>query len=117
MESHAHAKTDTGHLEQVAPHITGEDRVTVANDGVVEPMEANNAVKEGPGDRRGSVQMAQGDEMLVLGEAMNDGEDDCLPWTLGRPSMKSIEMSTHTWDGTSRGCRRPAGCKVFVLLR
>jgi hypothetical protein len=84
MESHAHVKSDTGHLEQVTPHITGEDRVTVASDGVVEPMEADNAVKEGPGDRRGSVRMAQGDEMLVLGEAINDGEDDRLPMDLGQ---------------------------------
>jgi hypothetical protein len=23
-----------------------------------------------------------------------------FPWTLGRPSVKSMEMSAHTWDGT-----------------
>jgi hypothetical protein len=40
-----------------------------------------------------------------------------FPCTLGSLSMKSIEISAHTWDSTSRGCRRPAGCSVFVLLR
>ena len=39
-----------------------------------------------------------------------------LPPTLGSPSMKSIEMSAHTWDGTSRGCSSPAGCNVSVLF-
>ena len=40
-----------------------------------------------------------------------------LPPTLGSPSMKSIEISAHTCEGTSRGCRRPAGRNVSVLLR
>jgi hypothetical protein len=40
-----------------------------------------------------------------------------FPWTLGSPSMKSIEMSAHTWDGTSSGCSRPAGGNVSVLFR
>jgi len=26
-----------------------------------------------------------------------------FPPTLGSPSMKSIEISAHTWDGTGRG--------------
>jgi hypothetical protein len=37
-----------------------------------------------------------------------------LPATFGRPSMKSMAMSAHTWEGTSRGCRRPAGWRVSV---
>jgi hypothetical protein len=40
-----------------------------------------------------------------------------LPPTLGSPSMKSMEMSAHTWDNTSRGCSSPASGKVMVLLR
>jgi hypothetical protein len=40
-----------------------------------------------------------------------------LPPTLGSPSMKSIEMSAQTWDGTSRGYSSPAGDMVDVLLR
>jgi hypothetical protein len=39
-----------------------------------------------------------------------------LPATLGRPSMKSMEMSAHTWAGTSSGCRSPAGRCASVLL-
>jgi hypothetical protein len=40
-----------------------------------------------------------------------------FPATLGSPSMKSIEISAHTWVGTSTGCNKPAGCIVSVLLR
>ena len=32
-----------------------------------------------------------------------------IPPTLGRPSTKSIEMSAHTCEGTSRGWSSPAG--------
>jgi hypothetical protein len=32
-----------------------------------------------------------------------------LPLNLGIPSMKSIDMSSQTCDGTARGCRRPTG--------
>jgi hypothetical protein len=38
------------------------------------------------------------------------------PWTLGSPSMKSMEMSAQTWEGTSRGCSRPASWNVWVWL-
>ncbi|WVZ57692.1 LOW QUALITY PROTEIN: hypothetical protein U9M48_008045 [Paspalum notatum var. saurae] len=31
-----------------------------------------------------------------------------LPYPRGSPSMKSMDMSAQTWDGTSSGCRRPA---------
>jgi hypothetical protein len=40
-----------------------------------------------------------------------------FPLTLGSPSMKSIEMSAHTWGGTSSGCSSPTGYNVLVLLR
>jgi hypothetical protein len=38
--------------------------------------------------------------------------------TFGSPSMKSIEISAHTWDGTSSGCSNPAGWRAgdFVAL-
>lgn len=32
-----------------------------------------------------------------------------LPLNLGIPSMKSIDMSAQTCDGTARGCRRSTG--------
>jgi hypothetical protein len=40
-----------------------------------------------------------------------------LPCTLGSASIKSIEISAHTQDGTGNGWRRPAGCSASVLLR
>jgi hypothetical protein len=56
--------------------MIGEDRVTVADDGGWEPVEANDALKEGPINGRGGVRMAEGDEVRILGEAVDDGEDD-----------------------------------------
>jgi hypothetical protein len=40
-----------------------------------------------------------------------------LPATFGRPSMKSMARSTHTWEGMSNGYSNPTGWSVPVLLR
>jgi hypothetical protein len=76
VERRAHVKSDARHLEEIAPHIAHEDRVTVADDESGEPMKANDAVEEGPGDGHGGGRVAKGDEVCVLGETVNDGEDD-----------------------------------------
>jgi hypothetical protein len=39
-----------------------------------------------------------------------------LPWTLGNPSTKSSEMSSHTRKGTSSGWSKPAGWRASVLF-
>jgi hypothetical protein len=52
----------------------------------------------------------------VLGEAIDHREDDRFAAHLRHPSMNSMEMSAHTWDGTWRGCSSPVGCRVFVLF-
>jgi hypothetical protein len=40
---------------------------------------------------------------------------DLLP-TFGNPSTKSIMISSHTYLGTGRGWRSPAGCRCLVLF-
>lgn len=40
-----------------------------------------------------------------------------LPPTFGNASMKSIEMSFHTNDGTGSGWRRPTRCRCSDFLR
>ena len=76
MTSCAETELDAGHLEQVAPHMTGEDWIPVDDDGCQETMEPNNAVEEGAGDRRSHVWMTQADEVRILKEAVHHGEDD-----------------------------------------
>lgn len=46
-------------------------------------MKANNHLKEGTGDRRRRVWVAEGDEVRVLGERVDNGEDDEFPVDLG----------------------------------
>jgi hypothetical protein len=37
--------------------------------------------------------------------------------TFGNPSIKSMDISAHSFHGTSRGCNKPVGCKCSDLLR
>jgi hypothetical protein len=82
VECHAKAELDAGHLEEVVPHVTGEDGVTVVDDGCGEAMWANNAVEEGTGDRGSRVWVTDGDEVCIPGEAVDNGEDHGLPVNL-----------------------------------
>jgi hypothetical protein len=61
--------------------------------------------------------VAEGDEVCVFGKPINHRQETDLPCTFGRLSTKSMEMSAHTCEGTSRGCSSPAGCVAGVLLR
>ena len=80
-------------------------------------MEADDAVEEGPRHGGGCIWMTQGDEVRVLGGAVNHREDDGFAAHLGKALDEDMELSAHTWEGTSSGCSRPAGRSVFVLFR
>jgi len=84
VEGRAHAERDAGHLEEVTPHMTGENRVPVADDGRREPMQTNNAVEECTCNRGDRVGMAEGDEVRVLGESINHHENDRFATDLGQ---------------------------------
>jgi hypothetical protein len=56
----------------------------VADDGRRKPVEADDAVEEGPGHGRGCIGVSEGDEVHVLGEAVNHREDDRLAAHLGK---------------------------------
>ena len=51
-------------------------------------MKPDIAVKEGTSDGRRGVGVAERDEVRVLGEAIDDGEDDRLAADLGQPLDK-----------------------------
>lgn len=109
VEGHAHTKSHACPLEEVTPHVAGKHRVPITDNGQGKPMQLNDTVEEGVSDRRRGVGVTKHDKMRVHGEGVDDGENDRLATNLGSPSMKSMEMFVHTWDGTSRGCRRSTG--------
>jgi hypothetical protein len=47
--------------------------------------------------------------VVVLAEAVNDGQDHHLAVHAGSASTKSRPMSTEMTEGIGRGCSRPAG--------
>lgn len=115
MERRAHAHFHPRHPKEIAPDMTSEHRVTVADDRHGKPVKADDVVEEGTRHGCRDVGVAERNELRVLGSTIVRMTD--LPPTLGRASMKSIEMSAQTCEGTSRGCSSPAGRSVSVLLR
>jgi hypothetical protein len=76
-------------------------------------MSSDDAIKEGASDERRRVGVAERNKKCAYLEKQSTTvRITNLPPTLGSPSMKSMEMSTHTWDGTARGCSSPAGGNV-----
>lgn len=71
MEGRAKVELNTGKLEEIAPHVSGEHRVLVTNDGVGKAMQAKDGFKEHLGDRGGGVGVAQRDEVSMLGGAIH----------------------------------------------
>lgn len=55
------------------------------DDGRWEAVEANDAVEEGPSNRSCCVGVTERNEVGVLGEAVNNGEDDGFVADLGQP--------------------------------
>lgn len=80
-------------------------------------MSPDDAIKEGASDGRRHVWVAERNKKCAyLEKRSTTVRITDLPPTLDSLSMKSMEMSTHTWDGTARGCSSPAGGNVCVLL-
>jgi hypothetical protein len=64
--------------------MPGEHWIMVRDDGLRNPMEAHDVGKEGMSDGLGVVGVRQGNEMAVLTDAIDDGEDDHLALHLGK---------------------------------
>lgn len=71
MKRRAQAQPDTSQLKQIAPDMSREHRVTIADDGVGEAVQANDVVEEGARDGGCRVQVAQWYEMGVFREPVN----------------------------------------------
>jgi hypothetical protein len=78
MESRCHVQLGAHKLHELAPERRSENQVTVGNDGLRNAMEANNVGEEGMRHRRRRVRVCKGDEVAVLAEPVDDGENDRL---------------------------------------
>jgi hypothetical protein len=67
---------DVGEVEELLPEFVGEDRITIIDDGASHSMEVHNLIEDDAGDRCGSVGVAEGHEMCVLGEEVGDCQND-----------------------------------------
>ena len=78
VKCRAEAKLDAREVEQLRPECAGEDGVPIADDGTWNAVEAHNLVEEGTRHRGRRVGVAEGDEVRIFGEPVDDGEDDRL---------------------------------------
>ena len=85
VERRTHTEFDARHLEEVTPDMTGEHGVAIADDRRRKPVKPDNTIEEGASDGGGRVGMAEGDEVCILGELVDDGEDDGFAANLQKP--------------------------------
>jgi len=78
VERRAHQQLDAGEAEQLSLEVAGDDKVTVTDNGRWKPVEAHDVGEECSGDGRGSVGVAERDEVRELGEAIHHREDHRL---------------------------------------
>ena len=71
----------------------------------------NDLVEKDPSDGRGGVGVVDSDEMRVLGEAIDNDEDDRFPAGTGNPRRSPLLYATKL------SCSNPAGCRCSDLLR
>jgi hypothetical protein len=79
MESRHHVQLGAHKPHELTPEHLSEHRVVVGNDGLRNAMEANNVGEEGLCHRRRCVRVREGDEVAILAEPVDDGENDHLP--------------------------------------
>jgi len=95
---------------ELTPKDGREHRVPVGDDGLRHPVEADDVGEEGLGHGLGGIRMAECDEVAVLAEAVDDGEDDRLPVDL-RQRLDEIQPYVGPdhrghWEGQQE-TRRP----------
>jgi hypothetical protein len=72
LQLHAHES------EEFVPKLASEHRVPIQEDGTGDVVQADDVVEEGLHDGGGGVRMLQGYEVAVLGEPVDDRQDDRL---------------------------------------
>jgi hypothetical protein len=72
VERRGHVKLYPGQLEELTPKVASECRISVADDGGWNVMQANNIREEGMSHRCHRVRVAEVVEVSRLGEAVDD---------------------------------------------
>jgi hypothetical protein len=89
--------------------MAGKHGVPITDGGRRKPVKPDDAIEESVGDGRVRVGWPRAMKCAYLEKRSTTVRMTNLSPTFGSPSMKSIEISAHTWDGTSSGCSNPAG--------
>jgi hypothetical protein len=105
----AETESDPSEFEELGPECASEYWVTIADYGTGKPMEADNGVEECLSDRDGSVWVAKGNEVCILGEPVDDGEDDRFATNTRKP-LNEIHGDvcpncTGNFQGLQQSCR------------
>jgi hypothetical protein len=79
-----HVELRPSEPHELLPERRGKHWIVVRDNGLWNPMEAHDVDEEGMRDGLSGVGVHQGDEMAVLAEAIDDGEDDRLALHLGK---------------------------------
>ena len=82
MEGCTHLQPHIGLSKEVKPHMAGKNGVAITDNGVRKTMKVHDVVEEGTSNRRSRVRVPQWNEVGVLGEPVDDGEDDTLAMDL-----------------------------------
>jgi hypothetical protein len=78
LERGARLQRHSAEAEDLPPHRVGENRVPVADNGGQNAMKPDNLLEEGRRDRRCSIWVTQGNEVGVLGQAIDHCQNHCL---------------------------------------
>jgi hypothetical protein len=104
------------YLEQFLPKISCESWVAIINNRVRHTMKLEDLIHEYLSHRGYSKRVLKGVEMSILGKVINNHHDDNLFPDLGKPVIKSIEVSFQIAGGIRSGCSVPDDLTVSPLL-
>ena len=109
MKSRCELQLDTREAEEFTPKRTSEHWITVTYDRGWNAMETHHLREESSCHRHCCIRVSQGDEVICLGETINDCQDDRFPMHFGQYLDEIMATLAQTMDGTSNGCSNPPG--------
>ena len=110
MERSGHVQLRPHEAHELAPKDGGEDRIVVGDDGLRWTMKTHDVGEERLCHRLDGVRVAEGDEVEVLAEAVDDGEDDRFAVDAGQ-CFNEVEADIRQDDGRD-GQGHEQACRV-----
>lgn len=115
VECRAQVELDAGEVEELPPEVVGEDGVVVVEMEHGNPWSCTTSSKNTRATEPAVYGCANGTKWAYLEKRLTMVRMTDFLLTCGSPSMKSIEICSQAWKGTSNGCRRPAGWSCSTL--